>query len=389
MTERIYYTNPNWVRFEANVVRLDAEKRRLVLDRTAFYPTSGGQPHDLGSIHGIDVISVDDEDDSVVHTLARPLEATGTVEGVVDWARRFDHMQQHTGQHLLSAVFVDLFGLETLSFHMGAEVATIELATPSLDTATMEQASRRANALIAEDRPVAISFEDAASVAGLRKAPSRTGVLRIVTIGGIDKSACGGTHVTNTAAIGFVSLRGTEKIRGNTRLEFVCGLRAATRASLDYRLLETTARTMKAPFDEVTNVATDWAGRLGEAEKLNRKLSLDLATYAGRDLYSSTEPLPSGMRLVVREVESVSEEVRAEAQSFVSRPHSAYIGFVLSKPAVLFATSLDSGIDAGAKLKELLTGYGGKGGGAKSLAQGSVPDLDSLNRLVSDLKGLF
>src|SRR5574338_55821 len=216
MTSRLYYTDSYLAAFDGRITELSADGRRVYLDRTAFYPTSGGQPFDLGSLGGAPVADVIDEDERVAHVLATPLDTKhvgDAVHGEVEWRRRFDHMQQHTGQHLLSAVFSDLFGYETVSVHFGADRSSLDLDASSIVPAQLGEAERRANELVWENRPVSVSFEDSATVTGLRKAPPREGTLRVVTIAGVDRSACGGTHVRATGEIGAITLRGTERVR--------------------------------------------------------------------------------------------------------------------------------------------------------------------------------
>ena len=164
MTERLYYTDAYLTRFSARVTRRAEDGRRITLDRTAFYPTSGGQPHDRGSLGGVPVVDVVSEDEGIAHLLAEPLPSE-EVEGMVDWPRRFDHMQQHTGQHLLSAVFADRFGYDTVSVHFGPDYATLDLSTEVVSPEQLREAEARANALITENRPVRVSFEDAAVAA--------------------------------------------------------------------------------------------------------------------------------------------------------------------------------------------------------------------------------
>jgi alanyl-tRNA synthetase len=219
---------------------------RIYLDRTAFYPTSGGQPHDLGTLGGQPVIEVIDEGERIVHVTAAPVLASGNISGEIDWSRRYDHMQQHTGQHLLSAVFAERFGFQTLSFHMGSEVSTIELATAELSESQIDEAERQANVIASESRPVHIRFEEAAAVDGLRKPSERSGTLRIIEIDGLDRSACGGTHVRSSSETAPLQIRKAEKIRGNVRIEFVCGLRAVKRDT--YRQTARTGRGVAAAF---------------------------------------------------------------------------------------------------------------------------------------------
>src|ERR1039457_5957879 len=203
MTERIYYNDSYLRRFNAQVAACAPGGSTVYLDRTAFYPTSGGQPFDLGFIAGVAVQDVVDEGDSVAHVLAAPVDP-GPVECVIDWDRRFDHMQQHTGHHLLSAVFEELLGLHTVSFHLGAESCTIDLEGGALDAKRPARAERRANQLVSENRPVTVVYEDAAQAEGLRKPSGREGALRIVSIDGLDRSACGGTHVRSNGALGVI-----------------------------------------------------------------------------------------------------------------------------------------------------------------------------------------
>ena len=196
MTERLYYTDSYRRDFDARVVDRADDGLRVYLDRTVFYPTSGGQPHDLGEFAGIPVVDVVDEGDRVAHVLARglPAEAPASSRGTIDWPRRFDHMQQHSGQHLLSAVFEELFGCATLSVHFSPDSSTLDLDTESLSHDALVRAERRANEIVAENRPVTVAFEDAATAAGLRKQSDREGrPPRRINPADLDRSACGGT----------------------------------------------------------------------------------------------------------------------------------------------------------------------------------------------------
>ena len=225
MTDRLYYNDCYLREFPARVIERLDDGRRVVLDRTAFYPSSGGQPFDVGSLGGAAVIDVLDEGERLIHVVDKLL-SLGEVNGEIDWIRRFDHMQQHTGQHLLSAVFEDLFKIGTVSFHMGADVSTIDVSAESLKSSQVERVEARFAEIVAEARPVSITFEDATADLNLRKASERSGILRIVSIEGIDRSACGGTHLRSTVEIGSLQIRKLEKIRNTTRVEFVCGGRA-------------------------------------------------------------------------------------------------------------------------------------------------------------------
>ncbi|HEY3738391.1 MAG TPA: DHHA1 domain-containing protein [Bryobacteraceae bacterium] len=380
MTERLYYNDCYLRDFSANIVALGKDGLVAYLDRTAFYPSSGGQPFDIGSLAGAKVIDVIDEDDRVAHKLDRPIAAAGSVEGRIDWSRRFDHMQQHTGQHLLSAVFEELYAMKTLSFHMGAEVSTIELGTAQLDPAQIIAAERRANELIGENREVHITFEDAQAVEGLRKISERSGTLRIVSIDSLDRSACGGTHVRRTGEIGSILIRKLDKVRGNVRIEFVCGLRSVTRSRAEYDALTAVARAFSCANDEAPRIAVTNAERVQDLEKSRRKMAGELAAFEGQALWTSTVPDADGMRRATRRG-PITEDTRALANGFTAGGKAMLLQVCDDPPSFLLAASKDSGLNAGALVKEVLAEAGGRGGGSPVSAQGSVPSRESLAQL--------
>ena len=378
MTERLYYHDSRLLEFDAHIIESADGGRRVYLDRTAFYPSSGGQPFDTGTLGGVTVVDVVDEDERIAHVLAKPL-AGNQVHGEVDRERRFDHMQQHTGQHLLSAVFVEVLDAPTVSFHLGAEASTIDIAKAALSPEEVWTVERRANQIVWEARPVNISFEHASQATDLRKPTEREGEIRIISIAGIDRSACGGTHMRSTSEIGPILIRRLERIRGNTRVEFVCGLRALDRAQRDYQALSAAARTFSIALDEVPARVTAQTAALQEAEKARQKLATALARTEGQQLYGE------GKRLEVRAVPAIDDEVRALAQGFTAGGQARFIATAENPPSVLLAVSADLGVHAGNLLKPLLVEAGGRGGGNATLAQGSVPDAAKLTDLIARL----
>jgi alanyl-tRNA synthetase len=382
MTTRLYYTDAYRTRFSATVVERADDGKRVYLDETAFYPTSGGQPHDLGTLNGVEIVDVVDEDDRIAHVLSAPLPDATSVEGAVDWARRYDLMQQHTGQHLLSAVFEDLFGFRTVSVHFGAESSTLDLDAEVVTRDQMLAAEARANAVVAEARPIMVTFEDARTAAGLRKPSDRDGTLRIVSIDAIDRSACGGTHVRTTAEIGTVLLRGSERVRKTTRIEFMCGRRAVDRARRDHETLAGLAATLSAKIDDVASLVGAQAERLKEAEAARRKLAQELASHRARERYASAEADANGVRRIVIRDAATMDDAKAIAQAAFELRKAVVIAAIEKPASVLVAASEDSGCDAGKLLKAALGAVGGRGGGSARLAQGSVPDLPALERAV-------
>jgi alanyl-tRNA synthetase len=383
-TERLYYTDSYLRSFRARVIRTSDDARIVYLDRTAFYPTSGGQPFDTGTIAGIAVEDVVDEGELIAHKLAGSITASDA-DCTIDWKRRFDHMQQHTGQHLLSAVFAELFGWQTVSFHMGAAVSTIELQTGSAERQQLAAAEQRAAEVIAENRPVCIATEDAATAQGLRKETQRTGTIRIVSIERIDRSACGGTHLRTTGEIGCILVRGIEKIRGHIRVEFVCGARAVARARADYDALASIARSFSANVDDTPALVEALRARVEDLDKSRRKLAVELASARGRALYDETSTNAVGLR-VLHKTASLDDDTRAEAQAFTGRPKSAYIAWQESPGSVLVACSVDSGKHAGNAIKEIVVKRGGRGGGSATMAQASIPSGAAVGEVVEQLK---
>ena len=385
MSERLYYTDSYLASFQAEIleVRPVASRYRVYLDRTAFYPTSGGQPHDVGLLGGRPVIEVADEDDRIAHILESDL-APGPVTGEIDWTRRFDHMQQHTGQHLLSAVLHELFGYPTVSFHLGSEVSTIDITAPELTPAQVEAAEARAAEIVFENRPVTVRFcapEEAAAL-GLRKPSERHGTLRVVEIANCDRSACGGTHVRATGEIGPILIRRLDRVRQTVRVEFVCGGRAVRRARADYNALVRVAQLFSAPLDEASSFVAAQLESAKTADKARQKLEAYLADYQGRELYQQTRPNERGRRVHQRHERAGGlDPYLALALAFTTAgPEAVLLVTTEAPPALLLAVSPDSGLRAGDILKSVVTTLGGRGGGSATLAQGSLPDAASLSQ---------
>ncbi len=392
MTERLYYTDPYVREFDAQVLDVSAHDGRpaAVLDRTAFYPTSGGQPFDTGRLGGAAVVDVVDRDDgAVVHVLDVPV-AAGPIHGQIDWPRRFEHMQQHTGQHVLSAAFDRLFDVRTESFHLGSASSTIDLAR-TVSAVEMAAAEDEANRIVWEDRPVGIRFADAEEAAKLplRKEPARTGRLRLVDVEGFDISACGGTHVARTGAIGTIAIAGSERFRGGTRVEFLCGVRTLQgyRALRDavassIRLLSVHPGELAAGIERLQTDAKD-------ARRLLKDLQVRLAAFEGAALAERAEPL-GAHRVAVGALEGWDANgLRTIAAAVTARSGHAVALFSAPPPsAVVIARAPDGSVDCAAVLKALTARFGGKGGGRPDLAQGGGLQ-GALDEMLAFARGLF
>lgn len=385
MTHRLYYTDSYLRDFEATVIERTNEGRRIYLDRTAFYPTSGGQAHDTGRLGGIEVTEVVDEGERIAHLLAEPL-GEQQVAGWIDWPRRFDHMQQHTGQHLLSAVVAELVGHTTVAVHLGKETSTIDLDAAQLTPQQLVQIETRANQVITENRSVEVTFEHSAEATGLRKMSEREGSLRIVTIRDLDRSACGGTHVRATGEIGSILLRRVERVRRAVRLEFVCGSRAVRTARTDHELVVGLAAEFSASAEELPRLMKTQRTDLREAISAQRELEASLDLCRAREMYGAAQPDDVGIRRVVlHEASGSPNRYKGLAQAFVTLPQVIFIGATDSPPSVLLATSSDSGVDAAEILKGLLAAVGGRGGGSANLAQGILPGREQLESVLTSL----
>jgi alanyl-tRNA synthetase len=385
VTSRLYYSDAYLTRFDAVVVDRVDDGRRVYLDRTAFYPTSGGQPFDTGRLGDAEVVDVVDEGDRIAHLLAGPLAAE-QVHGRIDWPRRFDHMQQHTGQHLLSAVIAERFGCDTVSVHFGRDGSTLDLATDRLGHDQVVETERLANRAVTDNRPVLVTFEEAAEAAGLRKASQRDGMLRIVTIEGLDRSACGGTHVRATGEIGPIAIRKVERVKQLVRLEFLCGDRAVRRARADADLLGSVATAYSAKVDELPALLESQRAELKAGAAARRELESELAGHRARQLYGSAAPDPRGRRVTVVREPGPLDRLRALAQAYSELAGGVLVGVMDSPPTVLLAAAPDTGIDAGSVLRSALTALGGRGGGNVRLAQGTVKQVAELEAAVTALQ---
>ncbi|MGB7600293.1 MAG: DHHA1 domain-containing protein [Candidatus Sulfotelmatobacter sp.] len=393
MTDRLYYRDSFLCHFDAEVRSVvETPRPALVLDRTAFYPTSGGQIHDTGWLTSensekIRVTEVaDSEGGHVVHYLEAPLknaQAGTRLHGEIDAARRRDHMQQHSAQHVLSAAFVQLFNLHTVSFHMADDYCSIDLDTPSLTQDQVESAERLANEIVLENRPVDIRFvtRDEAASLGLRKLPpAERDQLRLIDIHDFDLSACGGTHVNYTGQIAGILLRKTEKVRQGYRVEFVAGMRAVKTARRDLFTLTETAALFSSHIYDVPEHARKALDEIKVLRKQHEQLQDDLASAQAAALLSET-PESNGRKIIVhtfRDCDLTYLKLLAQKITRQSAAVITLLGAESPQAALVFAQSAGQPYDMNALLKQTLAAVGGRGGGSKDLAQGGAPNLTGL-----------
>ena len=397
MTDRLYYKDSFLYDFDAEVRSVvESPRPALILDHTAFYPTSGGQIHDTGliSASGTGTASgakfritevAETEDGHVVHYLDAPtkdLKPGSRVRGEIDPKRRRDHMQQHSAQHVLSAAFVRLFNMPTVSFHMAYDYCSIDLDTPVLTQEQIEAAEGLANEIVLENRPVDIRFaarEEAAAL-GLRKLPpTERDQLRLIDIRDFDLTACGGTHVAHTGQIGAVLLRKFERVRHGYRVEFVAGQRAVATARRDFSTLTETASLFSSNIYDVPQQARKSLDEIKSLRKQREQSVEELAAAQAAALLAEI-PERNGRKLVVRNFSDRDLNfIKLLAQKLTRQ--SAAIALLATEspqPVLVFAQSAGQPYDMAALLKETLTKLGGRGGGSKDLAQGGAPTGEGL-----------
>ncbi|TMJ13097.1 MAG: alanyl-tRNA editing protein [Bacillati bacterium ANGP1] len=373
MTERLYYADSYLTQFEATVLASEPHGDRLavILDRTAFYPTSGGQPHDTGTLSGVPVTDViEDGEDRVLHLVSAPL--TGAVAGAIDWPRRFDHMQQHTGQHILSQAFLQAMQAQTRAVHLGAELCTLDLDLADLSAAAAAQVEDLANRIVFEDRPVLVYEVDEAELSslGLRRPAKKRGRIRVVDVEEFDRSACGGTHVRRTGEIGAVRLRRWERFKGGMRVEFLCGWRALRDSRWKNALVRDLAVKLSVKDQEVAEAVERLMGQLRERDRTLAGLRDQLVELEAQ---RRLENLPGTPRIVTEVLPGWSAEMTSALAGRLAAAGSTIAALATSDGRVIVARSSDLDLDAAALLRRALEPLGGRGGGRPAFAQGAVP----------------
>jgi len=401
MTERLYYHDSLLHEFDAEVLDVVSappnSRPAAILDRTAFYPTSGGQVFDTGWIvlegENLHVTEVaEKEDGTILHFLEKPaqIQKGSRVRGLIDVDRRRDHMQQHSGQHILSAAFVRLFNMPTVSFHMGAESCSIDLDAKALATEQAEAAEALANDIVTQDRRVDIRFvtQEEARELGLRKLPpEERDKLRLIDIHDFDLTACGGTHVSATGQIGCILLRKTEKVRQGWRVEFVCGKRAVGTARRDYTALAESASLLSSHVWDVPQQIRKSQEDARASRKSREQLMEELADLNASRLLAEA-PAIAGRKIVTRTFPDRDLNFIKLLAQRLTRQSSGVIAFLAAtsdQPALVFAQSPGQPFDMGGLMKEILLRLGGRGGGSKDMAQGGPAQIEGLDAALTEL----
>jgi len=405
--DRLYYDNPSLLEFDATVTGVEdlGEQALVTLDRSAFYPTSGGQNCDTGQIYAIAngarvrVLDVQEQEQTgnVLHLVECPpgwLKPGVPVHATIDAERRRDHRQQHSGQHVLSAAFERLFNFPTVSFHMGDDYCSIDLATDKITAQQLEAAERLANEVVTDDRRVEIRYAspDEARTMGVRKIPPAIREkLRLIDIHDFDLNACGGTHVHSTGQIGSILLRKIEKVKQGVRVEFVCGLHAAATARKDFQALTEAASVYSAHLWEVPQQARKSIDEIKAGQKAQQRLLEEVAELQAANLLrvANERPTGGGQKLIVEYfADRDLAFIKLLAQKIVRLDKAvALLSCGGAQPSLIFAQTSGLSNDMGALMKETLQKLGTRGGGNRDMAQGGAPDPTRAEHAIQEAAG--
>jgi len=391
MNERLYYQDPYLTQCTARIERRGRTADGtpyLVLDRTVFYPTGGGQPCDEGTVNGIRVTQVEETEEEVRHYLGAELpDGLVEVTAVIDWSRRFDHMQQHAGQHILSASFAEVLQAETVAFHLGKERVTIDVTLTELTEELAEEVERLANRIVVENRPIQARFVEEAELAAmpLRKPPTVTENVRVVVIPDFDYNPCGGTHPARTGEVGPIKILDWERHRGNIRVAFVCGYRALEEFTRKHRVLRQLTRQLSSSEAELTEQAGRLMQERNELQQRLQQKEKQLLTMEAEQLLAKAVAIHGAKVVEAILPDRPLQELQKLAQIVTGTESDAIVLFAASsdKLQLVFARGEKAGAAMNELLKETLPLVDGKGGGSPMIAQGGGAAIRSADEVLS------
>jgi alanyl-tRNA synthetase len=380
-TKRLYLESPYKVEFEAQVVEkvIWEQKPALILDQTCFYPESGGQPCDKGIINGIEVIKVLEDEARIIHLLAEDM-SSAKVTGKIEWQTRFDHMQQHSGQHILSQSFHELLGAETLSFHLGEAISSVEMDLRKISEEEVENVERRANEIVFQDREIKCYFipEEKIESVPLRRPPKKKGLIRVVEVLDFDFSACGGTHVRRAGEIGLIKILKLERIRNNIRFEFICGQRTLEDYLWKNRILHELSTRFTVNEGEILNTVEKLSSDLKSQKRKGKKMQEKIAQYEAQEIIQEAKGR------IIKEifVDKTPEEARFLAINII-RKGDFIVLFGLKgeeRGHLILACSENINIDMREIVPLVSPLIKGKGGGRPSLVEIAGEEIENLEQ---------
>jgi alanyl-tRNA synthetase len=376
---KLYYQDAYIQSFFSRVVRQANDDEGLpyiVLEETAFYPTGGGQPNDIGTINDINVINVEEIDGEIRHYLENPLpEIRKEVFGVIDWERRFDHMQQHAGQHILSAAFDSIFHFKTVGFHLGREILTIDLETEHLSEREAEEAENLANQIIIENRPIETKWitEEELSQYAMRKETKVKEDIRLVIIPEFDYNGCGGTHPKTTGEVRAVKILDWEKQKKKIRLQFICGNRVLEQFQHKQKVLLQLTKQLNVPEREMEAAVYRILDHAKALEKALEGVKENILLYEAKELLINSNT--GGREIIISQVyqDRTIQELQKLARLITNEEEMAYVFFVAENEdrlQIVVARGVKGSLNMKKLIGEALTRINGKGGGNEMFAQG-------------------
>ena len=372
MKELLYYQDSMMKEFTADVMKTGTDEHGpyVVLSNTAFYPTGGGQPNDTGWINDIEVINVEKTGEEIRHYIKETVALNGTVKGKLNWVRRFDHMQQHTGQHILTAAFVELFNYQTVSFHLGAELVAIDLNIAEVTAQQLAAAEKRANDIILENRPIETTWvtKDELSQYHLRKDITVDEDIRLVIIPDYDYNGCGGTHPTSTGQVQMIKIMEIEKMKSNIRVHFVCGDRVREQLSMRKTVLTDVARQLSVPEKDASVALTKIMTTAKQTEKALAEARDALLTYEAK------EYAHAGETVVGRVFENRTIQELQKLARFITAENADITALLVAnnEDKLQFVAARGANVEQSMKAVSAaaLPSINGKGGGNDALVQG-------------------
>lgn len=380
-TKRIYLESPYKVEFEAQVVEkvIWEKKPALILDQTCFYPESGGQPCDKGTINEVEVLKVLEDEARIIHLLDEDI-SSDKITGKIEWQTRFDHMQQHSGQHILSQSFHELLGAETLSFHLGEAISSVEMDIRKISEEEVENVERRANEIVFQDREIKCYFipEEKIGSVPLRRPPKKKGLIRVVEVSDFDFSACGGTHVRRAGEIGLIKILKLERIRNNVRFEFICGKRTLEDYLWKNRILRELSTRFTVNEGEILNTVEKLSSDLKSQKRKGKKMQEKIAQYEAQEIIQETK------EKIIKElfVDKTPEEVRFLVLNII-RKGDFVVLFGLKgeeRGHLILACSENINIDMREIVPLVSPLIKGKGGGRSSLVEIAGEEIVNLEQ---------
>ena len=392
MTAKLFYQDPYITTFIAQKLMQSTDDvgQYIVLDQTAFYPTGGGQPHDTGTLNGVNVIDVIEIDGEIRHYVDTTLPESEEVRGKIDWERRYDHMQQHAGQHILSAAFEDQVGYQTVSFHLGQEICTIDLDVLSLEGEEVEKAEAFANGVIQHNHPIETKWvqEEALIQYPLRKQVAVSDHIRLVMIPGVDYSGCGGTHPSTTGQVCAISILKWEKQKKLTRVHFVCGNRVLDQLRDKQTIVQGLTNVLNVPQSDLVEASNRVVVQAKEYEKTIEELKDHLLDFKAKELLDSADTIHNQKVVQMISKEYGMKELQKLAKTILKEAPSVVV-FLLSemenKLQIVCGTGAELNLDMNVTLKEVLPLINGKGGGKKDFAQGGGEAIRSAEEVLIEL----